>query len=83
MSNVSPTINPSASPFDRPITSKALREEWKIPYSDSHLARLEKAGEFPRRFKLAGRTIAWLESEISAWIVQRAATRNVAEVPHA
>lgn len=76
MSNVTRSILPTVAPVDRPVTSKALRDEWKIPYSNCHLARLEKAGKFPRRFKLAGRTIAWLESELSAWVAQRAATRG-------
>ena len=77
MSSVSPSVPLPATPIDRPVTSKALRDEWKIPYSSCHLARLEKEGKFPRRFKLAGRTIAWLESELSAWVAQRAATREV------
>ncbi|MGN6479481.1 helix-turn-helix transcriptional regulator [Luteibacter sp.] len=66
--------------FDRPVTVKVLREQWGIPYGDSQLLRLEREGKFPRRFKLGGRVNAWLESELAAWIKERAASRDTATV---
>ena len=33
--------------------------------------RWEKEGQFPRRRKLGGRSIAWLKSEIMEWIATR------------
>ena len=34
--------------------------------------RLEKAGKFPRRKLIGAKSIAWLQSEISAWMETRA-----------
>jgi prophage regulatory protein len=36
--------------------------------------RLERAGEFPRRRQLGARSVAWLQSEVDAWIEWRPAT---------
>ena len=33
--------------------------------------RLEKAGQFPRRRLLGAKSVAWLQSEISAWMQTR------------
>ena len=33
--------------------------------------RLEKAGEFPKRRQIIGKTVAWVESEIVEWIQAR------------
>lgn len=48
-----------------------------IPYSLAHVARLERAGEFPKRLKLGKCRVGWLESEIQEWIEQRADARNI------
>jgi prophage regulatory protein len=34
--------------------------------------RLESEGRFPRRIKLGVRAVGWIESEIEAWICERA-----------
>jgi predicted DNA-binding transcriptional regulator AlpA len=64
--------------IDRPVNAKALRQEWGISYGESQLLRLEREGKFPRRFKLGEgcRTNYWLASELSAWVLARAATRE-------
>ena len=46
-----------------------------VPYTRQHLSRLERAGRFPRRLRLAGTRVAWIEAEITAWIEARAAER--------
>lgn len=43
-----------------------------VPFSRSHIDRLEKSGDFPRRIKLGIRSIAWRSTEISEWIAGRA-----------
>ena len=50
-------------------------------YTDVHLRRLEAAGDFPKRFKLApngGRfgACGWLLSDIEKWLAERAASRD-------
>ena len=47
-----------------------------LPYSLSHIARLEKAGRFPKRIKLGANRVGWLESEIDQWIEARVNARN-------
>jgi prophage regulatory protein len=53
-----------------------LRERKGIDYSDMHLGRLEKAGQFPRRFKLGKNSVGWLEHEVDAWIAEKPAART-------
>jgi len=45
----------------------------RIPYSRATIYRKITAGEFPRPYDLGtnGRAVAWLESEIEAWISER------------
>lgn len=38
---------------------------------DPQMWREEKAGRFPKRFKLTARTVGWLESEILEWMATR------------
>lgn len=42
-----------------------------VPLSESNITALEKAGEFPKRFPLTGRTVAWNLDEVEAWLDQR------------
>ncbi|NKB45798.1 MAG: AlpA family phage regulatory protein [Alphaproteobacteria bacterium] len=47
-----------------------------ITYSNVHLIRMEKASQFPTRLRLSQKTVGWLESEVLAWILDRAAARK-------
>ena len=47
-----------------------------IPYSRTHLWRLEKADAFPKRVHLGAHRVAWAEAEIDRWIEQRIAERD-------
>jgi len=54
--------------------------DWKtlktmVPYSRQHIARLEQAGTFPKRVQLGQARVAWLLSEVEAWIERRVANR--------
>ena len=40
----------------------------KVPFTDSYIWQLEKAGKFPRRRQLGPRRVAWVEAEIDAWL---------------
>jgi prophage regulatory protein len=49
-----------------------------IPYSRSHLRRLEATGHFPQHITLGeglGALIAWAEHEVDQWIAERIARR--------
>lgn len=47
-----------------------------VGLSDVTIWRLERAGDFPKRLKLGGNSVGWLESEIANWIQERAERRN-------
>ena len=46
-----------------------------VPYSASHIWRLERSGEFPKRIRLGGNRVAWLQSEVESWIEGKIAAR--------
>ena len=58
-----------------------LKPKKGIPYSRVHLRRLEAAGRFPRRVQLGDNAVAWIESEIDAWLEERAADRDASGGP--
>ena len=47
-----------------------------VPYSVSHIWRLERSGEFPKRIRLGGNRVAWLQSEVESWIEGKIAART-------
>lgn len=51
------------------LTGKELRS--LIPYSEQHIRRLEKKGEFPRSVHLGPGRVVWLEAEILEWLERR------------
>ena len=61
------------------IDKKALVK--MVQHSPQHIARLEKAGQFPKRIRLGQNRVAWLLSEIDDWIDKRILERdaNLAE----
>ena len=51
------------------IRRKTLLE--RVPFTDRHILNLEREGKFPKRRVLGARCVAWVESEIDAWIASR------------
>ena len=47
-----------------------------IPYTPQHILRLEKRGLFPRRIQVGPNRVAWLLSEIEAWVAARICERE-------
>jgi prophage regulatory protein len=43
----------------------------RIDFSDVHIWRLEKRGEFPKRIQLGPNSVGWFEDEVDAWIASR------------
>ncbi|MEP2829657.1 MULTISPECIES: AlpA family phage regulatory protein [Alphaproteobacteria] len=58
------------------VSKKELKSVCGIPYSGQHIARLEAAGQFPKRIKLGQNRVVWLLSEIEAWLDARIALRD-------
>ena len=47
-----------------------------VLYSYQHIARLEKAGQFPKRVPLGPNRVGWVESEVLDWLQERLAQRE-------
>jgi len=60
------------------VTKKELKIVFGVPYSFAHIARLEAAGQFPKRVRLGACRVAWLSEEVQAWIDERVASRDTA-----
>jgi prophage regulatory protein len=50
----------------RILSKRELKE--LVLYSPQHVARLEKAGTFPKRVQLGPNRVGWVESEILDWL---------------
>jgi prophage regulatory protein len=59
-------------PIKRTIRRQQLKE--MIPLADSTIYGMEQRGQFPRRFALTPRCIAWDLAEVEAWLASRRAT---------
>jgi prophage regulatory protein len=51
------------------LSKKAVRE--KVLYSPQHIARLEAAGQFPKRVRLGSGRVGWVEQEVDDWLQVR------------
>jgi prophage regulatory protein len=58
------------------VSKKELKSVFGVPYSFAHIARLEAAGQFPKRVRLGACRVAWVSEEVQAWIDERVATRD-------
>ena len=47
-----------------------------VPFSSTHIARLEKRAEFPRRVQFGRNRVGWIYSEVTDWIAARMAERT-------
>lgn len=47
----------------------------RVGLSDATIWRMEKSGKFPRRLKLGGNSVGWLDHEVEAWFKQKASER--------
>jgi prophage regulatory protein len=62
-----------ATPVLIPYAHLALKG---ITLSKCQVWRLEKDGRFPKRVQVSPARVAWVESEIDAWIASRISARN-------
>jgi prophage regulatory protein len=65
----------AAGAGERFLRFPELRSRKGIPFSRMHVDRLEKRGDFPKRFSLGANTVGWLESEVDAWLAGKVAAR--------
>ena len=53
----------------RLLSKRQLKE--MVLYSPQHIARLEKAGAFPRRVQIGPNRVGWVAAEVEDWLRQR------------
>lgn len=58
----------------RILSKRQLKE--LVLYSPQHVARLEKAGKFPKRIQLGPNRVGWVESEVLDWLQERLDSRE-------
>ncbi|KAB2943074.1 MAG: AlpA family phage regulatory protein [Hyphomicrobium sp.] len=59
------------------ILSKKQLKDYVV-YSMQHIARLEQAGQFPKRVRLGANRVGWIEQEVMAWLEERISRRDAA-----
>ena len=47
----------------------------RVPYSSTHIRRLESQGKFPNRIRLGPNRIGWLRAEIDQWLATKVEAR--------
>ena len=47
-----------------------------VLYCPAHIARLEAAGQFPKRVQLGLGRVGWVDEEVEDWIAERIAERD-------
>jgi prophage regulatory protein len=52
-----------------------------VPFHRVHVDRLEKRGQFPRRFSYGANSVAWVAEEVDQWVQGRIASRDAPAVP--
>ncbi|AOY01604.1 AlpA family transcriptional regulator [Jeongeupia sp. USM3] len=70
------TVTPAktATPVDYLLRLQALRQQ--VGLSRSSIYAAIAAGTFPKPVRLGGNSVAWLQSEVSAWVSERIAERD-------
>jgi prophage regulatory protein len=58
------------------VGKKDLKIVYGVPYCFAHIARLEAAGQFPKRVRLGACRVAWVAEEVEGWIEERVALRD-------
>jgi len=61
---------------NRLVSKKELRSLCGMPCTPQHIARLEALGQFPKRVRLGRNRVAWVLSEVDAWIAERLIQRD-------
>jgi predicted DNA-binding transcriptional regulator AlpA len=62
--------------LDRVLLGRVELRRLGIVVSNTTLLRWEQRGRFPRRIRMAGTSVAWLASEVFAWLAERAEERK-------
>ena len=66
---------PPAPEADQIILFPDLKRKYGVPWSRMHVDREEKAGRFPRRFRIGPNSVGWVDREVRQWVKDRIAER--------
>jgi prophage regulatory protein len=58
----------------RLLSKRQVKE--MVLYSPQHIARLEAAGQFPKRVQLGQNRVGWVEGEVLDWLQHRIDARD-------
>ncbi len=61
----------------RMLSKRQVKE--LVLYSPQHIARLEIAGQFPKRVKLGNNRVGWLEEEVLGWLQAKIDERDASD----
>ena len=61
---------PTLGDIEMRLLSKRQVKELVL-YSPQHIARLEAAGQFPKRVRLGANRVGWVEDEVLDWLQTR------------
>ena len=62
----------------RLVSPIELPSKYGVKFSNPYRLEMEAQGKFPRRVKFGQRKYGYVETEIDAWLKERAALREVA-----
>ncbi|MEW5683323.1 MAG: AlpA family phage regulatory protein [Pseudomonadota bacterium] len=54
-----------------------------VPLADTTIYEMEQRGEFPRRFNLTPRCVAWDLAEVESWLLSRQQASDAGEIARA
>ncbi|MDR7048611.1 putative DNA-binding transcriptional regulator AlpA [Duganella sp. 3397] len=73
------------SPSDLTVPGRVLIKRkqllQKVPLSERTIFAMEQRGEFPKRFTISSRLVAWDLAEVDAWIEAQQQARQQAVAP--
>ena len=76
------TVSSAPTPrYRRTIRRTELRR--MVPLADTTIYELEQRGQFPRRFNLTPRCVAWDLEEVETWLVERRRASDAAQIARA
>ena len=65
------------------VFTKRRQPLQKVPLCERTILNLEKRGQFPRRFTITSRLLAWDLNEVDAWIAEQQSAARLPGVPQA
>lgn len=72
---------PVSAQYRRTVRRSELRQ--MVPLADTTIYEMERRGDFPRRFNLTARCVAWDLAEVETWLAERRLASEQAQIKRA